>query len=85
MPNTVAPNPSIPIINENAEMTQVFKDWTQLVTRFDLIVGTGSPEGVVEAEQARIYLDDIGTAGNILYVKRDPDITGDRKLGWILI
>jgi hypothetical protein len=51
-----------------------------------LIIGTGSPEGVVEAEQGQVYMDDAGTAGNIVYIKRDPyDGSGDKSNGWILV
>ena len=51
-----------------------------------LIIDTGSPEGVIEAEQGARYMDDTGTTGNILYIKRDADDgAGDKSKGWILI
>ena len=50
-----------------------------------LLIGTGSPEGVVEAEQGQEYMDDAGVAGAIKYIKRDANVGGDKSLGWILI
>jgi|TARA_R110002072_G_scaffold99672_2_gene219219 hypothetical protein len=49
------------------------------------IVGTGSPEGVIEAVQYSLYLDSTGSAGAIQYRKMIPSIGGDRKQGWILV
>ncbi len=43
--------------------------------------GTGSPEGVISAEPTTLYMDDSGTAGSILYVKK----TGAGSTGWILV
>lgn len=85
MPNITPPSPLQAITNDNGTMTTVFQTWTQQVTRSDLIIGTGSPETVVAAVQGRIYMDDAGTAGAILYIKRDADIGGDDKQGWILV
>lgn len=50
-----------------------------------LIIGTGSPEGVIEAQQGVEYMDEAGAAGSILYIKQSADIAGDRTLGWIAI
>ena len=85
MPNIIPPHANQPISNERSIMEQVFRTWTQDITRLDLIVGTGSPEGVVSADQGRQYMDDAGTAGAILYIKRDPAIAGDSTTGWILV
>jgi hypothetical protein len=62
-----------------------FYDWTRQVTEMDIIVGTGSPEGVVEAAQKRLYMDSTGASGAVLYIKRDADVAGDRKSGWIAV
>ena len=48
-------------------------------------MGSGSPEGVVEAKQTRLYMNSAGAAGNILYIKKTDDVAGDRTKGWILI
>lgn len=85
MPNIVPPNPTHAIISDDGTMSQVFMIWTQLITDNDLIIGTGSPEGAIDAAQGRIYMDDAGIAGAIVYIKRDTDIAGDRTKGWILI
>jgi hypothetical protein len=80
----IAPNQGQPITNAMGIMTQVFRTWTQQVTKAVPLTGTGNPEDVVEASQGQLYMDDAGVEGAILYVKRDADIAGDRTKGWIL-
>ena len=77
-------NRSVPITDDGGKMVLRFSTWAKNVTALQTLTGTGSPEGVVEAEQLTLYMDDIGTAGSILYIKRDPDISGDKSMGWIL-
>lgn len=50
-----------------------------------LIIGEGSPEGVVEAEKGTTYMDELGTTGSILYIKKQDEISGDRASGWVLV
>lgn len=78
-------NRSVPITDDGGKMVLRFSTWAKNVTALQILTGTGSPEGVVEAEQFTLYMDDIGTAGSILYIKRDPDISGDKSTGWILV
>lgn len=85
MPEIVSPDIIEPITDKDGSMTESFHRWTERVTSLDLIIGTGSPESVVEATVGKIYMDDSGTAGNILYIKKLADIGGDRKQGWILV
>jgi hypothetical protein len=66
-------------------MTDVFQRWVNDVTNNDLIIGTGSPEGVIEATVGREYLDDAGLAGAVKFIKQLPDIAGDRTMGWVAI
>ena len=46
-----------------------------------ILTGTGSPEGVLTANPTQLYMDDAGTAGNILYIKK----SGVGNTGWILV
>ena len=55
------------------------------MTRLDLIIGTGSPEGVIEATVGREYMDDTGLAGAVKFIKQLPDIGGDRTKGWVAV
>ncbi len=74
-----------PIVESTGSMTlQTRSFFRQLIDRA-LIIGSGSPEGVVEAEIGSSYMDDTGTAGNIMYLKRDDNIAGDKSQGWILV
>jgi len=85
MVNKVTPPTSTrAIIDDFGSMVQEFRTWVQTMTDRSLIIGTGSPETVIEAAQGAQYMDDAGTAGNILYIKRDADISGDKTKGWIL-
>jgi len=61
-------------------------DLLRQLIQLDILEGSGSPELVVEATTRRLYMDTAGTAGNILYIKRDADDgSGDRTGGWILV
>lgn len=84
MPDIIQPNSNQPILDEQGNMTQTFRTWTQAMTKLDLIVGTGSPEGVVEGLVGQEYMDQAATTGSFMYRKRDSDITGDNKKGWLL-
>jgi len=66
-------------------MLEIFFNWMLNVTSLSMIVGTGSPEGVVEARQTRFYLQTDGAATQILWVKKLNDIAGNRTQGWELV
>lgn len=71
-----------PIVEDNGTMSQAFRTWTIEVTRSLVIVGTGTPEGVLEAPQYSLYLDEAVPATPVQYRKMLPDIAGDRTMGW---
>lgn len=85
MPDIVPIDSNTPITNDDGMMSDVFQRWMSQVTRNDLIVGTGSPEGVIDALVGREYLDDTGLAGAVKFIKQLPDIGGDRTQGWVAI
>ena len=62
-----------------------FKTLLQAIDEQTVITGSGSPETFIEAGVNKQYMDTAGTAGNILYIKRDADIAGDKTKGWILV
>ena len=75
-----------PIVNKDTGLpVDQFRIFLIQVEQRGLLIGTGSPEGVVEAQQGQEYMDDAGTAGAIKYIKRDADIGGDKSQGWILV
>lgn len=83
MVDRVAPPASTrPIIDATGNMEPSFRAFTQKITRRALIIGSGSPEGVIEASQGALYLDEDASAGDVLYVKRLADISGDTTQGW---
>ncbi len=73
------------LVDRNGYLTLRGAEWVEAITTQvnlnTVLSGTGSPEGVVEAEPTRLYMDDSGTAGNILYVKK----SGTGNTGWILV
>lgn len=79
------PNQGQPIVSPDGRMTQVFRSWAQGVSKLEMLSGAGSPEGVVNATQKTLYMDTAGTAGAILYIKRDTSVAGDPTQGWILV
>lgn len=78
-------NVAQPIVDTRGTMSQAFRQWTQEASLAIPIIGTGSPEGVVEARQYSLYLDESGGAGAIQYRKMQPSIAGDRTRGWVLV
>lgn len=78
-------NVAQPIVENNGTMSQAFRQFTQEASLSIPIIGTGSPEGVVEAVQYSLYLDRTGSAGAIQYRKMIPSIANDRKKGWVLV
>jgi hypothetical protein len=78
-------NAGQPIVDDSGKMAQAFRTWTLDASLSIPIVGTGSPEGVVEARQFQLYINSAGTAGLIEYRKIISEIGGDRKQGWILV
>lgn len=77
--------PDRQIVDANGNMTLVMQIWVEEITQLPLIRGVGTPETFVEALEGRLYMDNIGLAGAILYIKRNSDIGGDKKQGWILV
>jgi len=76
---------SLPISDDDNQMSQRFYSWTQAITNLQILTGSGSPESVVVATETTLYMNTAGTAGNILYIKKLSDVAGDRSQGWILV
>jgi len=73
-------------VNAEGKLERRAADLMQDLVQLAILEGSGSPEGVVEAFPRRLYMNTAGTAGNILFIKRDPDDgAGDRTGGWILV
>lgn len=51
------------------------------VNENEVVSGSGSPEGVLAANPKKLYMNESGSAGSILYVKK----TGTGNTGWILV
>ncbi len=75
-------NAGQPIIEGDGTMAQTFRTWSARVSNSLAIVGSGSPEGVVEAPQYSLYIDEFAPLSPVEYRKMLPDVGGDRKQGW---
>lgn len=85
MPDITPPAASNPIVDKDGVMSPEFQRWVTRITGLDILVGTGSPEGSIEATVGTSYMDSAGSTGSLLYLKRDADIAGDRTKGWIAV
>lgn len=93
MANPVFALTTLPNLNATEDGQAYSEEWFNQLTEFfevvnnySMMVGTGSPEGVVDALQGRLYTDTSAGAGALLYVKRDiDDGAGDTRFGWILV
>jgi len=78
-------NPNVAVVDDSFRPTLPLRRLSADVNAMTIIIGTGSPEGVVEARIGRLYMNDAGVAGAILYIKKTNDVAGNRKNGWILV
>ena len=85
MPEFNPPNSNNSVVDGSGKMLQAFRAWVQSMTRESTIVGSGSPEGAIEASQYREYVDSAGSTGSIKYIKMSSEIGGDTSKGWVLI
>ena len=81
----LAPEATRPIVKKDGQMHEPFRRFTLQMSRESLIIGSGSPEGAVDAKRGRRYMDEDGTTGTILYIKKLDQIGGDNSQGWILV
>ena len=79
------PSTDRPFTDEFGALSSQARAWINALTNQSTIVGDGTPEGFVVAPISQEYMDRGGTAGNIKYIKRDADISGDKSKGWFLI
>lgn len=77
--------PSMPLTDDSGVGTFPFQNFLSEVARNALMIDSGSPEGVVAAQQGAFYMDANGTTGAVLYVKRLDDIGGDTSKGWTAV
>jgi hypothetical protein len=63
-------NSNRPVVRQDGTQETEFQRWTQKVSQRALIIGSGNPEGQIEAQQGGMYMDEDGAAGNVLYLKQ---------------
>lgn len=80
---------SVKAVDQQGRPTQEFNLFTEACSTVAEItvpaVGTGNPEGNLEARQGKMYFDTAGVPGSRLYFKQVDDVAGDKSLGWALV
>jgi len=79
------PSANRPYVDENGILTSQSRTFLRSIWVQALIIGTGSPEGVVAAEEGSTYQDNNGVAGSVRYAKMVDNIGGDKSMGWVLV
>ena len=74
-----------PIIESDGTTTQQSRTFFKVLRERALIVGSGAPDGVVEAIQGAQYMDEDAALGSVFYIKQKDNVGGDNSLGWVLI
>jgi len=70
-----------PVMVASLEMRGWMEAVTALLNALDIAEGAGSPEGVLEAEQKKLYFNTSGGAGTWIYIKT----TTSGNTGWVAI
>lgn len=55
---------------------------TELINFLDMAEGNGSPNGVLKAEKKKLYFNNSGSAGTLVYIKTTDSSS---NTGWIAI
>jgi len=79
------PSNAAPVVTKDGHMQPVLRRFLSDTAILQISTGAGTPEGALSAVVTSLYMDTAGTAGSILYIKRDSDIAGDSTKGWILV
>ena len=74
-----------PITNDSGEMEQTFRSWALEVSNSLPIIGKGSPEGVLEAPQYSLYIDETTPLSPVQYRKMLAAIASNRTRGWAVV
>jgi hypothetical protein len=78
-------NFTFPIVDASGMATAQFRRYLQDLELSAPIIGSGSPEGVVNARQYQLYINSAGGAGAVEYRKMLKSIGTDTTTGWILV
>ena len=71
------------IVDDTGRPIQNFQVGWEQVRKLTTLLGTGAPEGSIEAQEGRFYLSQGDSPA--LYVKKLNDVGGDRSLGWFMV
>ena len=78
-------NVAQPVVEADGTMSRPFSEWASLVSNNLPIIGTGTPEGVVEAPQYSVFIDEAVPLTPVTYRKMLPLIGSDRTKGWAIV
>lgn len=70
------------VVEEDGTPSQPFRSLINELTNNTAWVGTGTPDGVLEAAQYSFYIDETTPATPVMYIKMLAEVGGDRSQGW---
>lgn len=73
------------IVDSDGKMTDQFRFWVQKVNENQVIIGTGNPEGVLDATLYTLYIDETTPTSPVQYRKMLAEIGGDKLKGWVAL
>lgn len=73
------------IVREDGTMQPVFQQQMNLYEAQYPLIGDGDPNGVMPGDYLQQYINVSGTTGSIEWRKMQPDIGGDKTLGWVAV
>jgi len=72
----------IPLTDDKGCATQWMQILGEQLRQLPMLAGTGSPEGIYEAQETRLYMDRDKSSGYRLWIKTADAVGGDSKSGW---
>ena len=72
-----------PIVDSNGVLTQQAQSFFETIANRALVIGSGSPDGIVSASKGAEYMDENGAPGAIKWIKKFNEVGGDASLGWV--
>jgi len=78
-------NSSNELVLDDKTPAQVFRSLIIQLTNNTPYVGSGTPEGNLQAPQYSLYIDEAVPLTPVQYRKMLPEIAGDRTKGWAVV
>lgn len=71
------------LVDSDGNATDAMRRWMILTSDNSVAVGSGSPEGVLDAPQYTLYIDETDPENPVQYRKMLVSKNNDRSAGWV--